>query len=96
MYDFIFTKIAEKTLSMLVNEGRLTKLKKIREALKKLKENPRHPGLHTHVNNSYRNYLDKQTFQSYVENKTPSAYKIFWCYGLEKGIIVILAIIPHP
>jgi len=28
------------------------------------------------------------------ENKTPGAYRIFWCYGPEKGEMTIIAI--HP
>jgi hypothetical protein len=35
-------------------------------------------------------------FQSYLENNTPSAGRIFWAYGLDKQDIIVLAIEPHP
>src|SRR2546427_7869 len=35
-------------------------------------------------------------FQSYLENNTPGAGRLFWAYGPEKGDITILAIEPHP
>ncbi|KIE04099.1 hypothetical protein NF27_JN00050 [Candidatus Jidaibacter acanthamoeba] len=34
--------------------------------------------------------------EAYVENKTPAAYRIFWHYGIGKGVIAIIAITPHP
>lgn len=35
-------------------------------------------------------------FESYAQNKTPGAYRIFWTYGPSKAEITILAITPHP
>jgi hypothetical protein len=35
-------------------------------------------------------------FESYVQNRTPGAYRVFWCYGPEQGQITIVAITPHP
>jgi len=35
-------------------------------------------------------------FQSYLENRTPGAGRIFWAYGPDKGEITVLAIEPHP
>jgi hypothetical protein len=37
-------------------------------------------------------------FEAYAQNRTPGAYRIFWCYGpdKDKGDITITAITPHP
>ena len=63
-----------------------------------LPENPRHPGLNTHEYDSIENPYDSETkvFEAYVQNRTPGAYRIFWCYGPQKGEITIIAITPHP
>ena len=31
-----------------------------------------------------------------VQNRTPGALRIFWCYGPKQGEITIFAITPHP
>ena len=63
-----------------------------------LQSNPRHPGLETHEYDSIENPYDPRTkvFEAYVQNRTPGAYRIFWCYGPKKNEITIIAITPHP
>jgi len=95
MYRLEFLKEAVNDLEKLKKQGLITKRKKIKLALDKLKENPRHPSLHTHKNNSFNGRNGEEIFQSYVENHTPGAYRIFWAYG-ENNTIIILAITPHP
>lgn len=63
-----------------------------------LSTNPRHPGLQTHPYSSIPNPYDKskKTFEAYVQQHTPGAYRLFWCYGPGKDQITIIAITPHP
>ena len=63
-----------------------------------LQANPRHPGLKTHEYHSIENPYDPdmKVFEAYVQNRTPGAYRVFWCYGPDKGEITIIAITPHP
>jgi len=63
-----------------------------------LHENPRHPGLQTHAFHSLEHPFDPagKVFEAYAQNRTPGAYRVFWCYGPEAGMITILAIAPHP
>ncbi len=35
-------------------------------------------------------------FEAYVQNNTPGAYRIFWCYGPKNGAMTIIAITSHP
>lgn len=95
MYNLQYTDEAKSNLAELKKQGQIAKLKKIKKALDRLQENPRHPGLHTHKYKSFSAVDGDDIFQSYVENKTPSAYRIFWHYGAQKQIIII-AITPHP
>lgn len=72
-------------------------VKQIKKAIAYLQTNPKHPSLNTHVFTAFKNpYHDKdKVFEAYVQNKTPGAHRIFWCYGPEHGDITIIAIIPH-
>lgn len=71
--------------------------KQIHKTVTLLATNPRHPGLKTHQYDSIENPYDKEqkVFEAYAQNKTPSAYRVFWCYGPQKSEITIIAITPH-
>ena len=70
--------------------------KKLVKTLRFLSQNPRHPGLESHEINDLTRKHGLKIFQSYLENNTPSAGRLFWAYGPEKGDITVLAIEPHP
>lgn len=72
--------------------------KQIVKTVDLLKTNPRHPGLNTHEYNSIVNPFNKndKVFEAYVQNKTPGAYRVFWCYGPGNKELTIIAITPHP
>jgi hypothetical protein len=72
--------------------------KQVEKCVRLLLENPRHPGLHTHEFHSIEHPYepDGKVFEAYVQNRTPGAYRLFWCYGPEKDQITIIAITPHP
>ena len=70
--------------------------KKLVKALGFLGQNPRHPGLESHEIDDLTRKYGFKIFQSYLENKTPGAGRIFWAYGPDKGDITVLAIEPHP
>ena len=70
----------------------------VRKTLHLLAANPRHPGLQTHPYRSLQNPFDSRAkvFEAYAQNRTPGAYRVFWCYGPGKAEITIIAITPHP
>jgi len=72
--------------------------KQVYKCVTHLMANPRHPGLETHEYDSLENPYDPndKVFEAYAQNKTPGAYRVFWCYGPSKGRITIIAITPHP
>ena len=72
--------------------------KQIHKCVQLLRTNPRHPGLATHEYHSLAHpYDDEQkVFEAYAQNRTPGAYRVFWCYGPRAKQITIIAITPHP
>ena len=73
-------------------------LKQIDKTLRHLAANPKHPGLNTHKYDSIRDPSGKnrEVFEAYAQNDTPSAYRVFWHYGPNRGDITIVGITPHP
>jgi hypothetical protein len=72
------------------------KHRKVLKTLAKLETNPKHPGLNSHRYEAYDELHAQRIWESYAENKTPGAYRVFWHYGPNKDEITILAITPHP
>lgn len=72
--------------------------KQVAKCIALIAENPRHPGLQTHqflsVPHPYK--ADGKVFEAYAQNRTPGAFRVFWCYGPERDQITIIAITPHP
>ena len=69
---------------------------KIVKAMKLLSKNPRHPGLSSHEIDALSRRCNQRVWQSYLENRKPSAGRLYWSYGPEKGEITIIGIEPHP
>jgi hypothetical protein len=94
-FRLVFTEEAAKALTQL----ELTDPKKYKKVLKTLglmQINLRHLGLNTHKYDSLTGPNDAEVFEAYAENRTPGAYRVFWCYGPEREELTILAITPHP
>lgn len=94
-FKLTFTPEAASVLRKLDAENH-PKLKKVRKALGLLETNPRHPSLGTHEFTSLSGPAGEKVFEAYAENRTPSAWRVFWYYGPEPGMIRILNITPHP
>lgn len=72
--------------------------KQVKKALANLQRDPRHPGLRTHRYSGLQHPYepDEPVWEAYVQNNTPAAYRIFWCYGPAEGQLTIIAITAHP
>src|SRR5437870_8600670 len=70
--------------------------KKWVKALGYLSVDPRHNSLASHEINDLTRKYGFKIFQSYLENKTPAAGRMFWAYGPDKGDITVLVVEPHP
>lgn len=72
------------------------KYRKVLKTLALMEINLRHPSLQTHKFDDLCGSNGEEVFEAYVENKTPAAFRVFWYYGPDQGVITILAITPHP
>ena len=70
--------------------------KKLVKTLGYLSQDPRHRGLASHEIESLTRKHGFKIFQSYLENRTPAAGRLFWAYGPDQGDITVLGIEPHP
>ena len=61
-----------------------------------LSSDPRHPGLQSHEIAALTRRYGMKVWQSYLENNTPKAGRLYWVYGPEKGDITIIGLEPHP
>lgn len=74
----------------------------VKKALGYLEVNPRHPSLKTHEYRSISGPNGEKVFEAYAQNKTPGAYRIFFCYmheetgGKKKAVVSVIAVTPHP
>lgn len=66
------------------------------KALKLLSDNPRHPGLKTHDIQELTDRYGERVWQSYLENKTSGAMRMYWVYGPDQQSISIIGLEPHP
>mgnify|MGYP005662915665 CR=1 FL=1 len=86
-------------------------LGQVRKALGFLQTNPRHPSLNTHKYTAMKGPNGEDVWESYAQNNSSGAYRIFFCYGpnvlkkdqkkkqkrkVAEHIITIIAITPHP
>jgi hypothetical protein len=96
-FKLVWTPEGEANLKALASDkAQAKKYKTVLRVLAFLETNPRHPSLETHKYDSLIGPKGQEVFEAYVQNRTPGAWRIFWCYGPEKEQITILAITPHP
>ncbi|MCZ7648140.1 MAG: hypothetical protein M5U26_23255 [Planctomycetota bacterium] len=76
--------------------GQKAPYKAVLKTLGFMETNLKHPGLQTHEHSTLSRTYGKKVFESYAQNRTPGAYRIFWIYGPGRGELTIVAIVPHP
>jgi hypothetical protein len=99
MFELVFTKASQAQLGRLeADRGAVGLVKQVKKTLGYLQGNPKPPSLQTHVFHSLEHPYDPKdkVFEAYVQHRTPSAYRIFWCYGPAKRQLTIVAITPPP
>ena len=91
-----WNELSSKVKSGTANKDEVKLYNKLGKAMKLISQNPRHPGLETHEISSLSKRYGEKVWQSYLENKTPAAGRLFWSYGPERGDITIIGLEPHP
>ena len=91
-FELRFTPSAENDRASIKDPKRV---KKVRNTLAKLANDPGYQGLATHRYEAFDKVYGNPVWESYVENRTPVAWRIWWAYGPERGQITVLMIGPH-
>lgn len=92
----LWNNLLKKALEKSLDTEERVFFDKWSKAVELLSNNPRHPGLKSHeVDDLSRKYGIK-IWQSYLENRTSGARRMFWAFGPEKAQITILGIEYHP
>ena len=105
--DANFCELQAAAAASLLNREKRRKAKtskaeclfrQIDKCVRLLADNPKHPGLKTHeygsLDHPYKH--GSKVVEAYAQNRTPGAYRLFWCYRPGKDEITVIAITPHP
>lgn len=85
----------QKRVALELDKSKKGLLKQLNKVLGFMETNLKHPSLNTHKFHGMSCNLG-DVFETYAQNNTPGAYRIFWAYGPGKGEIYILTITSHP
>lgn len=94
--DALWKDLLDKAKRHALSQDERTFFDRWSKALHYLSQNPKHPGLHTHEIDDLSKKFGVKVWQSYLENNTPGAGRLFWAYGPERGQITVLAVERHP
>jgi hypothetical protein len=96
-FELVFTEHAHQQMDAFEkNSDKTTVCKAVHKILGFMETDLRHPSLHTHKYDGMAEPNKDDVFESYAQNRTPGAYRIFWHYGPGKGEITILDVSHHP
>lgn len=92
----LWDELREKYRSGAISKNEETLYKKWGKAMKLLSQDPRYPGLRTHEIEPLSKRYGMKVWQSYLENKTSSAMRMYWVYGPNQSDITVIGLEPHP
>lgn len=96
-FDLLYSEQAQEQMEEFEEEhDHKAILKALHKDLEYMQTDLRHPSLHTHKYDALEGPNGEEVFESYAQNHTPGAYRIFWYYGPGKEEISILDICHHP
>lgn len=92
----LWTELQQKHRSGDISRKESQLYEKWGKAIKLLSETPKYPGLHTHEIKPLSKRYGMKVWQSYLENRTSGAMRMFWVYGPSQQEITIIGLEPHP
>ena len=92
----LWDDLQRKFKSGTINKQEAQLYKKWGKALKLLSENPLYPSLRSHEISQLTGRYGIKVWQSYLENKTSGAMRMYWVYGPNHGEITVIGLEPHP
>lgn len=94
--EYYWQDMAGRGANCELDKGEFKVFKKLLKSFHHLSINPKHPGLCSHEIEPLSKATGFKVWESYIENHTPAAGRIFWAYGPKKNEITILGFEPHP
>ena len=94
--EIFWTELKKKVRSDSATKKEQQLFKKLGKTMNHLAHDPGYPGLQSHEITELSDRVGFRVWQSYIENGTPAAGRIYWAYGPNKGQITIMGIEPHP
>lgn len=94
--DALWRDLDQRASSANLKGSDKTLYKKLCKTIRLLANNPRHPGLCSHEIAPLSKRYGIKVFESYLENNTPAAGRLFWVYGPDRTDITIIGLEPHP
>jgi hypothetical protein len=97
-----YVDLLNRATSGTLNKDEARLFKKLSKVISFLENNPAHNSLNSHeigeLSARYSKQIGKdvKVWQSYIENNTPAAGRLYWCYGPVRGVITIIGLEPHP
>ncbi len=96
-FELVFTEHAHEQMDELENtHDKKIIFKTVCKILGYMEVDLHHSSLHTHKYDAITGQNKEEVFESYAQNRTPGAYRIFWYYGPGKEQITILDVSHHP
>lgn len=94
--EALWNDLQSKYRTGIISKKEEVLYKKWGNALKKLSVDPMYPGLQTHEIPDLTRRYGMKVWQSYLENKTSGAMRMYWVYGPNQQDITIIGLEPHP
>lgn len=94
--EALWTDLTGKAKDRALGKDEEKLYKKLGKAMALLANDPKHPGLHSHEIDALSRRYGVKVWQSYLENKTSGAGRLYWVYGPEKNEITVIGVEPHP
>lgn len=97
--EILLTDRAIAVLASLVKgrKANAVRARKVAKAIRLLEIDPTgHPGLVSHRYEDLDDYFGEKIWESYVENNTSAAWRMWWFFGPEPGQVTVVDIGPHP
>lgn len=92
----LWERLAQESRAGSISKTDANLYKKWGQALKHLAADPFYPGLHTHEIPDLTKRYGRKVWQSYLENRTSRAMRMYWVYGPGQKDLTIIGLEPHP
>ena len=92
----LWTDLSKKKAAGTISKKELALYNKWGKAMQLLSQDPSYPSLHTHDIEPLTKRYGVKVWQSYLENNTSRAMRMYWVYGPDRQDITIIGLEPHP